>query len=65
MSPIPEEDIHNIVERVVLRTIGSMNAPVQPEVQKSAPPAPALVNTSRETPPTKKIVAIGADHGGF
>jgi ribose 5-phosphate isomerase B len=63
MSPIPEEDIHNIVERVVLRTIGSMNSPVQsPAIKPTVPqveshkPAPASVS---------KKVAIGADHGGF
>jgi ribose 5-phosphate isomerase B len=65
VSPIPEEDIHNIVERVVLRTIGSMNAPVQPETQTTTPPAPSVSNPPKENPTGKKIVAIGADHGGF
>jgi ribose 5-phosphate isomerase B len=64
MSPIPENDIHNIVERVVLRTIGSMSEQLQPEAPK---PGPA---SKTETPPiqpssAKKKVAIGSDHGGF
>ncbi len=66
MSPIPEENIHNIVERVVLRTIGSMNSPVQPAAGK-APAIPAVPAESPKPTPasSKKKVAIGADHGGF
>ena len=66
MAPIPEEDIHNIVERVVLRTIGSMNTSVQPEAAKPVP-APAVKAESPKIDPqsSKKKVAIGADHGGF
>lgn len=68
MSPIPEEDIRNIVERVVTRTIGSMDTQVKSEGPKPGPAAP----TSEKTAPVssgstseKKKVAIGSDHGGF
>jgi ribose 5-phosphate isomerase B len=67
MSPIPEQDIHNIVERVVLRTIGNMNdavaAPVKSEPAK--PAAPAIEPQKTGIPSGRKKVAIGADHGGF
>lgn len=66
MAPIPEEDIHNIVERVVLRTIGSMNTSVQPEAAKPVPVPAAKAESLKIEPQTsKKKVAIGADHGGF
>lgn len=67
MSPIPDEDIHNIVERVVVRTIGSMNAVIpavaKPEPQSPVAPKPEVVKTEPVT--GKRKVAIGADHGGF
>ncbi len=67
MSPIPDEDIHNIVERVVIRTIGTMNAPIpvaaKPASQAPAAPKPEAVKAEPAT--GKRKVAIGADHGGF
>jgi ribose 5-phosphate isomerase B len=67
MSPIPDEDVHNIVQKVVLRTIGDMSKlPVpakQLEPVKSASPKPEPFKP--ETPSGRKKVAIGADHGGF
>lgn len=67
MSPIPDEDIHNIVERVVVRTIGSMDAaasaPAMPQTPSQV--APKAETVKSESPVGKKKVAIGADHGGF
>jgi ribose 5-phosphate isomerase B len=66
MVPIPEEDVHNIVERVVLRTIGGMNTQLPVENTKPAPPSSPKTETPKlETPSIKKKVAIGSDHGGF
>jgi len=67
MSPIPDEDIHNIVERVVIRTIGSMNAAI-PAAAKPEPQtlvAPKSEAAKMEPATGKRKVAIGADHGGF
>jgi ribose 5-phosphate isomerase B len=66
MSPIPEEDIHNIVERVVLRTIGNMNAQQSSTLPKVETFLVPKVETPKEqSSVSKKIVAIGSDHGGF
>ena len=57
-----DDEIHQMVERVLQRFAG-LSTPEAPA--KSAAPAlephlPVAVN-----PPVKKVVAIGADHGGF
>ncbi len=63
MQPLSDEQLHNLVERVVRQTLGGMMNPVPapvPAVQEN--PKPVM-----QTPPTasnKKIVAIGTDHGG-
>lgn len=63
MQPLSDEQLHNLVERVVRQTLGGMMNPVPapvPVVQET--PKPVM-----QTPPTasnKKIVAIGTDHGG-
>jgi ribose 5-phosphate isomerase B len=54
MANISDSDIHEIVQRVVEKALGaSPREPVQ------AAPTPQVVNT------TKRVVAIGADHGGY
>ena len=61
-----EDEIHRIVADVVKRTLGSQGkAAVLP--QSVAPVhVPPVVKSEPETQsPVKKIVAIGADHGGF
>lgn len=52
---VPDEEIHQIVQRVLAQTMGVPSAPEAP----AAAPAPA------PGPGTGKVVAIGADHGGF
>lgn len=55
-SPISDAELHEIVQRVlgkVLSTSGSEPAP-------SSPPTPANVENTK-----RRVVAIGADHGGF
>ena len=54
MSEINEAEIHEIVHRVVGEALGSSRGETP-----STAPAPQPVSS------TKKVVAIGADHGGF
>jgi len=54
MSEINDAEIHEIVQRVVGEALGSSK-----RESVSAAPAPQVVTSG------KKIVAIGADHGGF
>lgn len=56
-----DEEIRQIVQRVLKQSLGLSrpdNTPVVPPVQ----PAPAKTETK---PAGRKIVALGADHGGF
>jgi ribose 5-phosphate isomerase B len=60
VSPVPDQDIHNIVERVVQQTLenlarGPQNTPVQKPVNISVP-----MTTSNG-----KKIAIASDHGGL
>src|SRR5215212_3869588 len=54
MTDISESEIHEIVQKVVDKALGS-----PARVPVSAAPAPQAV------PSGKKVVAIGADHGGY
>lgn len=54
MSEINDAEIHEIVQRVVGEALGSSK-------RESVSPAPAPQTVT----PGKKVVAIGADHGGF
>ncbi|MDP3450163.1 MAG: ribose 5-phosphate isomerase B, partial [Anaerolineaceae bacterium] len=62
---LSDEQLHNLVERVVKQTLGGMLNPVAAPVP-AAPEAPKPV---MQTPPppaasNKKVIAIGTDHGG-
>lgn len=65
MTPIPDAEIQAIVQRVLHRTLGT-----QPAVQ-SVTDLASHAGESRTFPlpaenvPLDKVVAIGADHGGF
>ncbi len=59
MDPISDSELHEIVKRVVQRTLGVS----QPAAPSSAAPAP--VPAAAAEPPSKPVVALGADHGGF
>lgn len=61
MATFPESEIHKIVEQVVRRTIGPEGTSIQqaaPVNAAKADPAPVAITQG-------KVVAIGADHGGF
>jgi ribose 5-phosphate isomerase B len=65
MSNRPSDDeIHQIVQRVLNRYAGISSKDPAPA---AAPPAPAAMPADKaETRPSeRKVVAIGADHGGF
>ena len=55
MSDINDAELHEIVRRVV----GQVMASVPP------PPAPSTVSSARTEGSERKVVAIGADHGGY
>jgi ribose 5-phosphate isomerase B len=60
MSPIDDAQIHQIVQRVLQQVTGqaqSAPAPQAPVAQAAPASAPSA--------PVKKVVAIGADHGGY
>ena len=56
MAEVSDQEIHEIVQRVVNQAMGLSANPAAPS-SSPAPPAPK--------PAERKIVAIGADHGGF
>ena len=55
MSDISDSELHDIVHRVVENALGS---PMHEPVSTSPVPTPAKAST-------KRVVAIGADHGGY
>ncbi|HSL44575.1 MAG TPA: ribose 5-phosphate isomerase B [Anaerolineales bacterium] len=55
MSDISDAEIHKIVQRVVSQALGN----------SVSQPAPSAASPARAETPGKKVVAIGADHGGF
>ncbi len=59
MSPISDSEIHEIVKKVLAR----VNQPAAPAaaISKSVNP----VELQKQKSETKKVVAIGSDHGGF
>lgn len=56
---VPDEEIRQIVDRVLTQTMGLTPAADKPASSPVSEPAPAA------PPSPAKIVAIGADHGGF
>ncbi len=62
MSQVSETEIQQIVQRVVSQALGQTR-------QNAAPPSPATAQPQPQAPKLesspKKVVAIGADHGGF
>jgi ribose 5-phosphate isomerase B len=62
LSDRSDEEIHQIVERVLNRYAGlaKQEPPTAPPPVEKASPSPA-----EKKPADRKVVAIGADHGGF
>ncbi len=53
---VTDDEIHQIVARVLSQTMG---------MQPGAAPAPAVQAAASKAIPAGRVVAIGADHGGF
>lgn len=66
MQPLSNEQLHNLVERIVHQTVGGMVHPVQISVNQAveaSKPTP-VPETNQSVGSPKKVVAIGTDHGG-
>ena len=61
MSKIDDAELHQIVQRVVSQILEPTPAPVKAAPAPTSTPAPAKLPEA----PMGKVVAIGADHGGF
>jgi ribose 5-phosphate isomerase B len=62
MSRIEDAEIHQVVQRVVKQVLGQP----QPVAAPVSPPLPAGESSaSVSSAQARKVVAIGADHGGF
>lgn len=62
MSAIDDSEIHQIVQKVVSQSLGL----TKPVAAPAAQPVPAETPTKTATgSEVRKVVAIGADHGGF
>ena len=61
-----DSEIHNIVHRVLKQVMGlSATPPAIAPTSASPKPAPAVPIQEAARKPGAKVVAIGADHGGF
>jgi ribose 5-phosphate isomerase B len=63
MSTIDDTQIHQIVERVIKQVMGQ--AGPDPVPAASSAPVPAAGSGSAAPAGARKVVALGADHGGF
>ena len=61
MNKIDDAELHQIVQRVVRQVLEPTPAPVKAAPAPASTPAPARIPEA----PMGKVVAIGADHGGF
>jgi len=71
MQSLTDEQLHNLVERVVSQTLGNLSNPSsasspapQPVQTPPPPPKPAVTSTPAPSSESSKKVAIGTDHGG-
>jgi ribose 5-phosphate isomerase B len=61
MNDIDDAEIHQIVQRVLKQVLGQSPSPIP-----AAPSLPAEIASVNVAPAqSKKVVAIGADHGGY
>ena len=68
MQTLSDEQLHNLVERVVNQTLGGMMNPVSAPVPEPSKPSlqesPAPDANGQKAEATRRVVAIGTDHGG-
>jgi ribose 5-phosphate isomerase B len=65
VGQVSDSEIHAIVERVVKQAMGLVPTPAPAAKESPSVVQPAPVPTSQAKPGGKRVVAIGADHGGF
>ncbi len=65
MIPIDDAEIHRIVEKVVGQVLGQPASAPAPAAPAAAPQEPSSAPVKEAKPEARKVVAIGADHGGF
>jgi ribose 5-phosphate isomerase B len=63
MQNISDEQLHNLVERIVRQTVGTMVNPI-PAPTPVETPKPASIPEPTPKPDDKRTIAIGTDHGG-
>ncbi len=65
MAAIDDNQIHEVVQRVVAQVMGQAQSPA-PAAPAPAPAVPVVQAAPQpEAKPGARVVAIGADHGGF
>jgi len=64
VAAIDDNQIHEIVQRVVAQVTGQAQSPA-PATAAAVPAAPQPAAQAEARPAGAKVVAIGADHGGF
>jgi ribose 5-phosphate isomerase B len=65
MSAIDETEIHQIVLKVVSQVMGTLQIPAAPAGETPAAVSLGFAQKAEGESGGKKVVAIGADHGGF
>jgi ribose 5-phosphate isomerase B len=66
MPNLTDSELHDIVQRVVRRTLGSSHVPVPVEVARSAQfREPDTAPATSQPLVANRIIAMGADHGGY
>jgi ribose 5-phosphate isomerase B len=66
MTNLSDSELHDIVQRVVQRTLGSSHVPASIEVARGAQfREPDTTPTAPQPLVAKRIITMGADHGGY
>jgi ribose 5-phosphate isomerase B len=65
VSEQKDDEIHRIVQQVLNRYLAGSQPPSPPAVPSPPPVTPAEAKATEAPTPARKVVAIGADHGGF
>lgn len=65
MQNLSDEQLHILVEKIVRQTVGAMTKPAAVQTPpKSTAVAQPVISETNITEATRRVVAIGTDHGG-